>query len=169
MCKALRYQELFVILFRKDHPVILPECPAALTNVNGNIIDSPANYTDQLRLRVMDLEVQAPQYACRAAALVVLNENVIQSSFGHVAVIVCLGEIAPFVPVNRGRNHTKSLNPSYIILNVNLSHSQRDTSSMRLSSQAKAQTLPHVTCLCPNANYTASLLSTFHIQKLKQE
>ena len=96
----------------------------ALTAGDGlrRVLYSAAHHANQLRLRILLLEVQPTKHAFHTHRLIILNKVNVNARFLHIFFVVSFHEIATGIAMNRRLDHTKSFDAAYIFLNFNLSH-----------------------------------------------
>ena len=122
MGKSAGDQELLLVLFRQQLSVPLAVCGRSASEIHCNVKYSALDHADKLCLRILFLEVQSPQDAFGAHALVVLDEHDVKAGFFHILLVVRLHEIAAAVAVNGRRDKTQALNSFKILLYCYLSH-----------------------------------------------
>ena len=120
MCESRGDVELKVVVLGKLHAIPLTEGLAALTQVNCNVEDSPADAADQLSLRVFLLKMKPAQHALCRGGLVVLDKDHIQTGFLHVAFVVGFCKIASLIAVYSRQNGVETID--WCLVDCNLSH-----------------------------------------------
>ena len=102
--------EHLLILGAEGHAHPLAVGGGAGAAVYSYVVDLSHGHPDQLALGVFLLEVQAPEDTPGAAALVVLDEGLVDASGNKIVQLVGFHEVAPVVTENLGLNDDDSGN-----------------------------------------------------------
>lgn len=108
--KAFGDAEHLLILGAEGHAHPLAIGGGAGAAVYSYVVDLSHGHPDQLALGVLLLEVQAPEDPPGAAALVVLDEGLVDARGGEVVQLVGLHEVAPVVTEDLGLNDDDTRN-----------------------------------------------------------
>ena len=120
--KSLRNQELLFVLRRQRHAIPFSICFGFRSQIHRHIKYSAAHHANQLRLRILLLEVQAAQHAPDGHGLIVLHKADVNSRLPHIPLAVGLHKIAARIAVDGGRYHAKPLYSAHVFLNSYLTH-----------------------------------------------
>lgn len=119
MSKAFRNIKLFIVFFTQFHTEPLAIGPAARAQVNSHVKFRSLDYTYQLALGILLLEMQATQHTFCTHRLIILDKSHVQASFVHIILIICLYKIARLSPCTVGQSHTVH---QWGLRHFNLSH-----------------------------------------------
>ena len=100
VCKILRNKELFLILCRKKDSIPLYICRGTFSQIDRNIKNFSAHYTNKFILWIVDLEMKSTKYAFTGTGLVILYEMNINACLFHISFVVGFHEITTLVTMN---------------------------------------------------------------------
>ena len=129
--KALGDVELLLILLGQFYAVPLAIGGRAGAQVNCHIEDPALDDPDQLALRVLLLEVEATKDTLDGHALVVLNEDHVQTLFLHIPLVISFDEIATAVAMDGRFDDVEALDGAFG--NFDLTHGHTSISFKYLS------------------------------------